>query len=39
MRFGPLKKDALFLLPAIRSYVINKWAAAQVGLKTIGFAA
>ncbi|MDM9630295.1 acyloxyacyl hydrolase [Robiginitalea aurantiaca] len=33
-----LGKDALFLRPAIR-YDLNKWAYAQVGLKTIGFAA
>ena len=33
-----LGKDPLFLRPAIR-YDINKWAFAQVGLKTIGFAA
>lgn len=33
-----LGKEALFLRPAIR-YNINKWAYAQVGLKTIGFAA
>ena len=33
-----LGKEALFLRPAIR-YKINKWAYAQVGLKTIGFAA
>ncbi len=33
-----LGKDALFLRPAIR-YNINKWAYAQVGLKTLGFAA
>ena len=33
-----LGKEDLFLRPAIR-YNINKWAYAQVGLKTIGFAA
>lgn len=33
-----LGKNALFLRPAIR-YDINKWAFAQVGLKTIGAAA
>ncbi len=33
-----LGKEALFLRPAVR-YDINKWAYAQVGLKTIGFAA
>ena len=33
-----LGKEALFLRPAIR-YNINKWAYAQVGLKTLGFAA
>lgn len=33
-----LGKEPLFLRPAIR-YDINKWAFAQVGLKTIGFAA
>lgn len=33
-----LGKEALFLRPAIR-YDINRWAFAQVGLKTLGFAA
>ena len=33
-----LGKSDLFLRPAIR-YDINKWAYAQVGLKTLGFAA
>lgn len=33
-----LGKEALFLRPAIR-YDINKWLYAQIGLKTLGFAA